>query len=93
MFCHETTTNPGQRSSAAVHFVCCICAGAAAKMFNAQFSDTNVSAKYVKELVRKIDETSSVQNKKHNRTLTITNEDIQIVDLGLLEADSTQFNN
>lgn len=43
------------------------------------------------ELVRKFDETGSVQNKKHNRSRSVTNEALQIGVLGLLEADRTQF--
>ena len=67
------------------------CARAAARIFNAQFPDKNVQAKYVIELVRKFDETGSVQNKRHNRSRSMTNEEMQIGVLGLLEADRTQI--
>lgn len=43
------------------------------------------------ELVRKFHKTGSVQNNNHNRAW-ITNEDMPIGVLGLLEAHRTQFN-
>lgn len=58
-----------------------------ATIFNAQFPNKNVQANYVMELVR----TFEVQNKKYNRTWMITDEEMKIGVLGLLEADCTQF--